>query len=72
MSKPFCGPHKIMESSILLLQIVFLTNELLVLYIVPMDFWIVNVYIDTSVFVVGHILNFAYYKIKCREHTLMG
>ena len=72
MSKPFCGPHRIMESSILLLQTIFLTNELLILYLIPMNFWIVNVYIDTGVFVLGHILNFAYYKIKCREHTLTG
>ena len=40
------------------------------LFLVTSGFWVVNPYIDSVVFILGHMFNFAYYKIKCREHSL--
>ena len=48
-----------------------LVNSLLVVYIIPTDYWIVNPYIDTIVLVIGCVFNCIYYKIKCRDIGLV-
>ncbi len=48
----------------------FLGNELVMLYSIENEVWIVNKYIDTILFTMIHIGNFVYYKIKCRHYSL--
>jgi hypothetical protein len=61
----------IMEVTIGAIQTLFLFNELVALYCLKMNVWLVNVYIDSCVFVMAHLFNYMYYKIKCREYSLL-